>query len=231
MKQMEIKLLLPYNWAHARRIRVSDDAGNLLVKIAHNEHLLVQVDDNCKHVVIKLDFYKSVIAVPDNTEKLFLGLYMDFRDHFPHKYIDTFKRKCLTGHFMTAETFDNFDLSFYENAREYLPTINYDNASVFLGLLISAGLVITSVVQQENPYQDLLFFIGVSSLISLLMVRAEKGKILLYDYKSRLVATALAFVLAFIFITPSFAINMVFFLFISLYIIRLLTNLKTIKSA
>ena len=231
MKNLEIKLLLPYNWYHARRIRIYDDQKNLLVKIAHAEHVSVPLPESCKSVTIKIDFIKSVIAVPENETDLFLAVYMDFRDIFPHKYIDILKRNCVTGHFMTAEVFDNFDLSFYHNAKEYLLTSKFDNLSVFLGLIISAGLIIISVVQQQNPYQSLVFFIGAASFISLLLLKAEKEKIKTYDYKSRIIATGLSFVLAFFFLSPSFAISMLFFLFIATYIIRVIANINALKRA
>ncbi|GGB71089.1 hypothetical protein GCM10007424_08870 [Flavobacterium suaedae] len=231
MKDLDVKLLLPYNWYHARRIKIFDDKGALLAKIAHGEELSVQIDQECKHITIRIDYIKSVIEVPQNSDKLFLSVYMNFRDRFPYKYIDSVKRKCITGKFMSKEEFENFNLDFYANAIEYLPAKKFDNASLALGFIIASGLIITSVVQQKNPFQDLLFFIGVASFISLLLVRAEKQKIQLYDYKSRLIATALAFVLAFFFLLPSFAVSMLFAVFISTFILRLITNLKTLNSA
>lgn len=229
MKKMEIKLLLPYNWYHARRIKIYDDKKNLLVKIAHAEHLSVSLPEDCKSISIKIDFIKSVITIPKNKDSLFLAVYMDFRDKFPHKYIDILKRKCITGHFMTEEEFDNFNLSFYTNSIEYLPAAKYDKASIVLELAIASGLIITAVIQQENPYQDLVFFIGAVSFVSLLLVRSEKEKIKMYDYKSRIVATGLSFVLAFFFLSPSFGVSMLFFVFISAYVLRVIASLNTLK--
>lgn len=231
MKDLEVKLLLPYNWYHARHIKIFDDKGVLLTKIAHGEELSVQIDQECKHITIRIDYIKSVIEVPQNSDKLFLSVYMNFRDRFPYKYIDAVKRKCITGKFMNKEEFENFNLDFYTNAIEYLPAKKFDNASLALGFIIASGLIITSVAQQKNPFQDLVFFIGIASFISLLLVRAEKQKIKLYDYKSRLIATALAFVLAFFFLSPSFAVSMLFAVFISTFILRLVANLKTLNNA
>lgn len=222
-------MLLPYNWYHARRIKIYDDKKNLLVKIAHAEHLSVSLPENCKSISIKIDFIKSVITVPENETNLFLAVYMDFRDTFPHKYIDTLKRKSITGHFMTEEEFDNFNLSFYTNSIEYLPVGKYDKPCIALGLAIAAGLVITAVIQQENPYQDLMFFIGAVSLVSLLLIGSEKDRIKVYDYKSRIIATGLSFVLAFFFLSPSFAVSMLSFIFISAYVLRVIASLNTLK--
>ena len=228
MKHLEVKLLLPYNWYHARRIKIFDDKGALLLKIAHGEELSVQINNVCKYITIRIDYIKSVIEVPQNNDKLFLGVYMNFRDRFPYKYIDAAKRKCITGKFMSKEEFENFNLNFYTNAIEYLPAKKFDNTSLVLGFIIASGLIVTSVVQQQNPFQDLVFFIGVASFISLLLVRAEKQKIQLYNYKSRLIATALAFVLAFFFLSPSFAIKTLFAVFVSTFILRIIVNLKTL---
>ncbi|KAF2519873.1 hypothetical protein E0W68_01195 [Flavobacterium salilacus subsp. salilacus] len=231
MKNLEIKLLLPYNWYHARRIKIYDDQNNLLVKIAHCEHVSVPLNENCKTITIRIDYFKSVIPVPENGNELFLAVYMNFRDTFIHKYIDTLKRKCVTGHFMPAEEFDNFNLSFYSNAINYLPVSKFDKPSVLLGIIIASGLIITSVIQQENPYQDLVFFIGAASIISLIMLQSEKDKIKTFDYKSRIIATAFSFVLAFLFLSPSFVVSMLFFICIATYIIRVIASLTTLKRA
>lgn len=231
MRNLEIKLLLPYNWYHARRIKIYDDNNNLLVKIAHGEHLAVPLHESCKTITICIDYFKSVIAVPENETNIFLAVYMNFRDTLLHKYIDTLKRNCLTGHFMPAGEFDSFGLSFYKNAINYLPESKYDKPSVVLGMAIAAGLVIAAVVQQDNPYQDLLFFIGIASIISFIILQAEKGKVKVFDYKSRIIATALSFVLAFFFLSPSFAVSMLFFVFISTYILRVMVNINALKRA
>lgn len=230
MKNLEIKLLLPYNWAHMRRIRIYDDRGNLLVRIKHCEHVLVKVSDDCKHVTIRLDFYKSVIAVPQDEENLFLGVYMDFRDYFPYRYLDTLKIKCLTGRFMSAEAFDNYSLDIYDQSANYLPVKKFDRQAVYTGLFISAGLIVTSVAQQENPSQDLLFFIGMGSFISLLILNSIKNTIMVFDYKSRLIATGFAFILAFFFLEHSFAITALFFIFISTFIMQAWASITSIQS-
>lgn len=231
MRNLEIKLLLPYNWGHIRKIGVYDNHGNRLAKIMHGEHHTLKINNNVTHIIVKLDFYRSEIAIPENTTDLHLALYLDFRDGFPFKYIDTFKRKCLTGTFLNHDEFENFTLAFYANALQWVPASKIDTPGIILGMLISGGLLVTSVVQQDNYYQDLLFFIGAASMVAMVMIYAERGRILLYDYKSRMVATVLAFVLAFFFLIPSFAVNMLFFIFISLFILRTLTNVSTIKAA
>ena len=45
---------------------------------------------------------------------------MNFRDYFPFIYTDTLKRNCLTGKFVTAQEFEEFNLSFYQNAKNYI---------------------------------------------------------------------------------------------------------------
>ena len=218
-------------WGHVRRIRIYDDNRNLLVRIKHGEHVLVKVADDCRFVVIRLDFYRSKIEVPQNQDELFLGVYMDFRDYFPYKYLDTLKPKCLTGRFMDAEEFDNYSLDIYNQSANFLPVNKFDRQAVFTGLAISGGLIVASVAQQENPDQDLVFFIGVSSFISLLILNAAKQTIQKFDYKSRLVATAVAFVLAFLFLQHTFAVSALFLLFILTFSLRVWANVKSINAA
>lgn len=230
MKNLEIKLQLPYNWGHIRKIGIYDNNNKRITKIMHGEHHVLKINDDATHIIVKLDFYRSEIEIPINTDDVYLALYMDFRDGFPFKYIDTLKRKCLTGKFMSREELENFDNSFYANAAEWVPVSMIDKPALVLGFVISAGLIITSLLQQDNPYRDIVFFIGTASIISLLMINAEKNKILLFDYKSRLIATVLAFTLAFIFLTPLLPVMMLFFIFIATFILRVVINFKTLKS-
>lgn len=228
MKKLNIKLLLPYNWGHLRKIKVYDDKGQLLTKIMHGEEPEINAPDDIKEVVVRLDLYKSVIKVPQDKD-LYLILFMDFRDRFPHKYIDTLKRKCLTGEFVTEEEFEDFNIKFYTKSFKWIKKADTDKSTVFSGFIIAAGLVAASVIQQENPYQDIVFFIGFSSIFSLLMIHIEKDKILLYDYKMRLIATGAAFILGSLFL-QSFAISTSFLLISIAYLLKFITGIKQVYS-
>lgn len=111
-RTLNIKLLLPYNWGHFRKIGLCSSDGKLITKIMHDETLELAIDPSIKKVIVKLDIFRSEIEIPSNEKILFLNLYMNFRDYFPFQYIDTLKRKCLTGKFVTSKEFEQFDLSF-----------------------------------------------------------------------------------------------------------------------
>ncbi len=219
MKELNIKLLLPYNWGHIRKIKVYDDKGVLLTKIMHGEELSININQDIKEVVIKLDIFRSVIKVPEG-DSVFLALYMNFRDRFPHKYIDTLKRKCLTGTFLTESEFENFDLSFYTKSFQWVQKTEIDKPSLFLGFLLAIGLTVLSAIEQSNPYQDIIFFIGMASFFSLLMIQVEKTKILLYDYKTRMIATGVAFIVASLFLQSSFPATTLFILFSITFLLK-----------
>ncbi|MCO6148241.1 hypothetical protein [Flavobacterium sp. NRK1] len=225
MKELNIKLLLPYNWGHIRKIKVYSDKGVLLTKIMHGEELKLTIDESVSNVVIKLDFYKSVIKVPEG-DKVFLALFMDFRDRFPHKYIDTLKRKCLTGKFLTEDEFENFDLTFYTKSFQWVQKTQIDKPSLFLGFLLAVGLTVMSIVEQSNPYQDIVFLIGVGSFFSLMMIQIENHKILLYDYKSRMIATGIAYLLGSLFLQSSFPATTLFILFSIVFLLKSIYSIK-----
>jgi hypothetical protein len=94
-----------------------------------------------------------------------------------------------------------------------------------LGLILSAGLIVFSIVEQENEYQELLFFISLVSFISLLMVVNERDKILAFDYKSRMVATGTAFLLASLLLSSPFYIVLVFLLFSFVFLLQSLREI------
>lgn len=61
---LNIKLLLPYNWGHFRKIGIYADDGKLITKIMHGETLTVEIDKNVQKIIIKLDIFRSEIKVP-----------------------------------------------------------------------------------------------------------------------------------------------------------------------
>lgn len=217
---LNIKLLLPYNWGHFRKIGIYDNDGTLITKIMHGETLQLPIDLSIKKVVVKLDIFRSEIEIPLDDKNLFLKLYMNFRDYFPFQYIDTLKRKCLTGKFVTAHEFEQFDLSFYQMSKVWISKSKIDKPNLRLGLALSAGLIVFSIVEQENEYQDLLFFISVVSFISLLMIVNEKEKLLAFDYKNRMIATGFAFLVASLFLSSSFYIVLIFLIFSGVFLLK-----------
>lgn len=145
---------------------------------------------------------------------------MNFRDYFPFHYIDTLKRKCLTGHFATATAFEKFDLSFYQMSKEWIMKSKINKPNLRLGLFLSGGLIVFSIIEQENAYQELLFFISLVSFISLLMIFNEKEKILAFDYKSRMIATGVAFLLASLFLDSPYYIVLIFLIFSVVFLLK-----------
>jgi transcriptional regulator with XRE-family HTH domain len=226
-KVLNIKLVFPYNWGQIRNVGIYGDNGILINKIRHCDNLKIPIDADVKQVVIKLDIFRSVIEIPVNENVLYLTVFMNFRDYFPFIYIDTLKRKCLTGKFVTVQEFEKFNLCFYQNAQKWILKSNIDKPNLRLGLLISICLLIVSVIEQKNEYQDLLFFIGLVSLISLLMIFNEKEKLQAFDYKSRMIATGLAFLLGTFFLNSPYYIILVFLIFSSVFLLKSISEIKT----
>ncbi len=226
-RTLYIKLLLPYNWGHFRRIGIYGEDKKLITKISHGESLEVTLALNVKYVIIKLDIFRSEIKIPTDENVLFLKVYMNFRDYFPFQYIDTLKRKCLTGSFVSAKEFEQFDLSFYQNAQKWILISKINRPNLRLGLLLSAGLIVISIVEQENEYQELLLLISLVSFISLLMIFNEKEKLQVFDYKSRMIATGIAFLLASLFLNSPFYIVLVFLLFSMVFLLKSIAEIKT----
>ena len=225
-RTLNIKLLLPYNWGHFRKIGIYGNNGKLITKIMHGETLQLSIDPSIKKVVVKLDIFRSEIEIPSEDKMLFLNLYMNFSDYFPFQYIDTLKRKCLTGKFVTAEEFEHFDLSFYQMSKEWILKSKIDKPNLRLGIALSVGLIVISIVEQQNEYQDLLFFISLVSFLSLLMIVNEKEKLVAFDYKSRMIATGFAFLVASLFLSSSFYIVFIFLLFSGVFLLKSVREMK-----
>ncbi|MXN90996.1 hypothetical protein GR160_07120 [Flavobacterium sp. Sd200] len=229
MKTVHIKLLLPYNWWHLRSLKITDGNNQLLTKVKHGGEYSVVLDECTEKLFIKIDHVRSQVDIPADQDTLHLILFLDFRDDWFHKYIDVLKRNCIKGRFTTADDFNSFDSSFYKKTNNWLSVNKINKPLLNFGLAISAALIVTSVMQQNNPYQDLLFFIGTCSTISLLFTISQKNNMPVFDYKSRIIATALLFVLAYFFIAPSAIISILFFTVIAAFIIKSLSTLNNLK--
>lgn len=226
-RTLNIKLVFPYNWGQIRNVGIYAESGKLITKIRHCDNLQILIDSNVKKVTIKLDIFRSEIEIPLNNGTLYLTVFMNFRDYFPFIYIDTLKRRCLTGQFVTASEYEKFNLCFYKNSQKWILKSKIDKPNLILGLLISIALLIVSIIEQQNDYQDLVFFISAVSLISLIMIFNEKEKLLAFDYKSRMVATGLAFFLATLFLNSPFYVVLVFLIFSAVFLLKSISEIKT----
>ena len=195
MQSLNIKLIFPYNWYQARMVKVYNEKGELITKVGYCEQQSVNIPENTESIILKLDYFKSEITIPKNEKELYLIIYLDFRDSFPVKYFDVLKRKSLTGVLVDKERFENFNLDFYEKAKNGMRKANPDVPNLYLGALISVFLIFSAIYQPSNNSTDIVIFIGLVSLISLFMIFLQKGKIMVFDYKSRMIATGLAFLL------------------------------------
>ena len=226
MRKLNIKLIFPYNWYHFRNVKIFNDNGDLITKISHCEHQNILIDNNTQFIILRLDFFKSVLKIPDGNDELFMSIFLNFRDTFPIKYFDVLKRKCLTGKFLDKKEFDKFNLDFYKTDKKWILKPNIDKSNLILGLIISISLLVTSVFEQDNEYQDLIFFLSLISLISLLMIITEKNKLLAFDYKSRMIATGFAFILGTFFLNSPIYIILVIFILSSLFLLKSFRKLE-----
>lgn len=227
MKELNIKLVLPYNWWHARNIKVYDENKKLLTKIRHGEFKQLEIPDSITKIVVKVDLLSSEIELPLEVVKCYVILYLDFRDRFFVRYVDIFKRKCLTGRIVERKEFEYFWVDFYAKSSRLIKPAVLNRPNLILGMILSSGITVLSVVEQENPYKELLFLIGLGSLISLIMVWVQQGQIQQFDYRLRTVATGFAFFLAICCMQAGFAIKFLFIVFSFIFFMRITLKAST----
>lgn len=222
MKELNLKLILPYNWAHARNIKVYDGNKKLLTKIRHGEFKQVQVPDTVSKLVVKLDFHRAEIELPIALDTCYVILYFDFRDTFFMKYIDSLKKKLLAGRVVEKREFEYFWVDFYTQSSHLIKPAVLNKPNLILGMILSSVITVLSVVEQENPYKELLFLMGVGSLLSLVMIWEQKGQIQVFDYRTRITATGCAFFLAICLIETPFAVNFLLLVFSGVFLLQAL---------
>lgn len=227
MKELNLKLVLPYNWWHARNIKVYDEDKNLLTKIRHGEFKQLEIPDSVTKIIVKVDLLSSEIELPMEVARCYVILYLDFRDRFFLRYVDIFKRKCLTGRIVERKEFEYFWVDFYAKSSRLIKPAALNMPNLILGMILSFVITVLSVVEQENPYKELLFLIGLGSLISLIMVWVEQGQIQQFDYRLRTIATGCAFFVAICFMQAGFAIKFLLSVFSFIFLIRITLKVST----
>src|SRR5690606_11664821 len=111
------------------------------------------------------------------------------------------------------------------NDKEELIEIKNSKTSTLM-LLISAIILVFSIVQQNNDLSPFAFLIGLSSLITSLVYFKEK-KVVKNNYMVRIIASVTLFILAVYFLDNSYMfLNWIILLFTALLILFFIENLK-----
>ena len=199
MKKIHIKIHFPYNLWNGRKIKFYED-GNIVGSLISETEDSISIKEQTSSLTVKVDIYGSKIDIPINENDSYLIVYKKLTNGgFLRHQFDSLNFKSLKGKIVSKEEYDNFNSSFYTKNQKWLKSSKINKSNLYIGLLIGSITLLYSIFK-ETQWQDILFLLGGSTIVSMLILLFEKGKIIWGDYKIRVFTTLISFFFTFIFI-------------------------------
>jgi hypothetical protein len=193
---IKIKCVFPKNYYFLRKVNVKIN-NNIIAQVGHKE--IIELDEIFdKLLIFKLDYHKTEIKIPKSKKNIFLILYFDFRNYFPFYITDIMFRNSLRTKFVEEAVFENFNESFYEvSSKEKINFTSFNMSEMVLGILISCGITISSLVKYDNTndINNLSFFVGIINIIGFLLIYLNRKDITEKVFSIRLLAFGISSIL------------------------------------
>lgn len=227
---LNVKTSFVYGWFSFRNINIYAD-NIFSASIGGTGKHIIEIPQNTKLIRFELGKiypYKTTVSLTAEdyeSDNIFIGLSLNHRGVALALY-DSLKTDYLKSTKLSESEYQIFDKN---NDKEELIEIKNSKTSTLM-LLISAIILVFSIVQQNNDLSPFAFLIGLSSLITSLVYFREK-KVVKNNYKIRIIASTLLFILAVYFLDNSYMfLNWIILLFTALLILFFIENLKNNNS-
>lgn len=194
----------------------------VLGKIRYAEERSFEFPENTDYLIFNIGFHKTVLNLDKVKDKDYALIYFELKNS-----LDLYKFNILrVKHFHTIEERNAFCNTLYTDFGKSKTIKPTNKTVILLGCVISAILALSSFYPDSsaNGGFNLPFFMGIGSLVSMLILNTEKS-IRLKDYKTRITATLLIFVLSLFFIHSSTMIAIIAVLSI-VFFIRSISEFK-----
>lgn len=196
MKTITTSFYFPNDLYKLRSLKVRVDK-EVIGKVKYAEERSFEVPKNTEQLVFNIGFHKTVLDLNKVKDKDFALIYFELKNS-----LDIYKFNILrVKHFHTIEERNAFCNTLYVDFGKSKVIKPSNKTVILLGCVISAILALSSFYPDSsaNGGFNLTFFMGIGSLVSMLILNSEKN-IRLKDYKTRITATLLIFVLSLFFI-------------------------------
>lgn len=217
MRNITTSFYFPNDLYKLRSLKVRADK-EVLGKIKYAEERSFEIPKNTEQVSFSIGFHKTILNLDSVKDKDYTLIYFELRNS-----LDIYKFNILrVKSFHTIEERNTFCNTLYVdfgNSKTVKPS---NKTVILLGCVISVILALSSFYPESssnivNGGFNLTFFMGIGSLVSLLILNTEKS-IRLKDYKTRITATLLVFVLGLFYIQSNTMIAIVAILSIVFFI-------------
>lgn len=225
MRTITTSFYFPNDLYKLRSLKVRADK-EVLGKIKYAEERSFDVPENTEQLVFNIGFHRTVLDLNKVKDKDFALIYFELKNS-----LDIYKFNILrVKHFHTIEERNAFCNTLYVDFGKSKTIKPTNKTVILLGCVISAILALSSFYPDSsaNGGFNLPFFMGIGSLVSMLILNTEKS-IRLKDYKTRITATLLIFVLSLFFIHSSTMIAIIAVLSI-VFFIRSIAEFKRLDT-
>lgn len=225
MKTITTSFYFPNDLYKLRSLKVRANK-EVLGKIRYAEERSFEFPENTDHLFFNIGFHKAVLNLDKVKDKDYALIYFDLRNS-----LDIYKFNILrVKHFRTIEERNAFCNTLYVDFGKSKTIKPTNKTVILLGCVISAILALSSFYPDSsaNGGFNLTFFMGIGSLVSMLILNTEKN-IRLKDYKTRITATLLIFVLS-LFIIHSNTMIAIIAILSMVFFIRSIAEFKRLDS-
>jgi len=226
MLTLNIKTKFVYGWFSLRNIKLYAD-GVLFTKFLAQGTSTIEIPANVQKITFvlgKVYPYKTSIYIAEDDRKrkeIFIGLHLNHRNLLLFFY-DSLRTDYLRSVKITIEEYASFGKNIYQ--QEFITLKN--NKTSIISLLVSLVILVFSVVQQENELAALAFMVGLLSTITSL-VYFKDSYVEKSTYKTRILSTIAAFVLAVLFLENTYrSLHLIILIFTALLYFFYLENIK-----
>lgn len=228
MKTITTSFYFPNDLYKLRGLKVRADK-EVLGKIKYAEERSFEVSENTEQLDFNIGFHKTSLNLDTVEDKSYTLVYFELENS-----LDIYKFNILRAKsFNTIEernAFCNTLYAEYGKSKNIKPS---NKTVILLGSVISVILALSSFYPESNNSIanggfNLTFFMGIGSLVSMLILLTEKN-IRLKDYKTRITATLFIFVLSLFFIHSTTMIAIVAILSI-VFFIRSMAEFKRLNA-
>lgn len=227
MKTITTSFYFPNDLYKLRSLKVRAD-NEALGKIKYAEERSFDVPENTEQLFFNIGFHKAVLNLDKVKDKDYTLIYFELKSS-----LDIYKFNILrVKHFHTIEERNAFCNTLYVDFGKSKVIKPSNKTIILLGCVISAILALSSFYPDSSIRSaegfNLPFFMGIGSLVSMLLLYTEKS-IRLKDYKTRIIATLLIFILGMFFIQSSTMIAIIAVLSI-VFFIRSIAEFKRLDA-
>lgn len=227
MRLIHLKFQTPLNWFELRKLNVYTDSGQKLGFITPNTEFAFKVDSNVKYLKVAMFPYTSYIYFDATNEAQFFIVFINFRKGYFLQLLDGICPNYMQNAAVSKAQFDSFTKAFYHKTEEYIKVNK--SCKLMLHFAIAINFLFFPFLFNQSFEAHFISATCFISIISIFIILTSENKILISEYKIRMLAIGLTFILNLFFLQQSFWIENIILSMIFLYFVYYFFHLNKLK--